>query len=376
MAYSEKPEVQGNGLPEVKSKSGKFGDFLTSTNLKNHFRKRIGLLLFVTAAVGVKAVIRDHGPVHTQSTAEGDQFSHPDSQTTHIINFIAGKEKVSPDDERGFWIEYIEYYCLSKNIPLPENYKKLGKEELIKKVESLGPGIFTFYDTKNLESAKEKMPTDHTKFDRYTYEKIWKIAEECGSPRVQWGTRKYSTSHSLENRSSYDVFTDTISIDPTAGKNLQEHLLAEYAHACQANNNSVRSTFMVVTTGLRLGVKRVLGKNFGDSYKEEYEIPGSYEYEAHKVIEPEFLKQIKNPADKKPLELKDLLAQVMKQLEESHYGTGDNGDEEIVIDDPIDLTAGDGFEDHANSAGNKCPGKIDDVISGNSGSKDGKDGSL
>jgi hypothetical protein len=77
-------------------------------------------------------------------------------------------------------------------------------------VESFGPEIFAFYDTKNLQSAKEKMPADHTKFDQFTYEKIWNIAEECGSPRVQWGTRKYATSHSLENRSTYDVFTDTI----------------------------------------------------------------------------------------------------------------------------------------------------------------------
>jgi hypothetical protein len=34
---------------------------------------------------------------------------------------------MSEDDERSYWIEFIEYYCLSKNKPLPENYKNLNK---------------------------------------------------------------------------------------------------------------------------------------------------------------------------------------------------------------------------------------------------------
>lgn len=153
------------------------------------------------------------------------EYQHPDQETTHILNYLAGKD----------WTNEYE----SKNY---------------------------FY----LKPWKE--------FNPDLYDQLWQIEVEVGAPKIRW--------NNIKNDDKYHPPLNTIFLSPDSSW-ATDSLVAEFAHAKQSNDYPISTLCHGYWSKFRT-LGRVVGNfdSWEKGYQPEYDLEGSIEYEAHQVIEP------------------------------------------------------------------------------------------
>ena len=240
----------------------------------------------LATVVGIIGLAANHEVAHetayvTETKDEDGKaiFSHSDPATTHVLNYLTGKESLSDEERSDFMHDSLSGILKT----IPPNFEQMGTQELAEFADSHGiadAGILLFI-WRHIDPEKYK-------FDQKVYEQIWQVEKQVGAPRVHWAHRSKINS---SRRTIYDPLTHTISILP-----LQPHerLYAELAHSKQWSKSPVRAYLMFAEALVRTGSRFIasLGKqDLFDSYSVEYSLPGSLEHEAHEIIQPEIIKQ-------------------------------------------------------------------------------------
>lgn len=157
------------------------------------------------------------------------EYQHPDEETTHILNYLTGKEITNEYESKNY-----------------------------------------FY----LKPLKE--------FNPDLYDKLWQIEVEMGAPKIKW-----------DNNDRYHPPSNTILLSPDSTWAI-DGLLAEFAHAKQLKDNPISSQCRGYWSKLRTLGRMVENlDSWEEAYRPEYDLEGSLEYEAHRVIEPMLWKRLK-----------------------------------------------------------------------------------
>lgn len=208
----------------------KFANFLKPLLYRFlHMAKAAGITLAVLAAADYVLYKSMTYEVLISASPLGKiLFSHEDRETTELLNYISGKENLSPQLKKLI------------NEPKPEFNEKL-------------------------------------------YYALWELEQSCGNPRIRLRTSGY--------KDFYLPLTNTIYINPSHFLlDARDSLISELSHARQRKEYKI-NIFRAIKDSARAAASFLISVS-KEIWDKSYNIPGTIEYEAHKIIEPELLKKI------------------------------------------------------------------------------------
>lgn len=264
------------------------------------FRTKIGKLSLGLLATAGGLSTYNHfyrlGTIEEVSQPDGTiEYFHSDAQTTHILNYLSGKEPLNEDDERASWVEVFEdiTVILGKTTPSTEN---MSVEQIKAAIKELDP---TYFEKQNANEYHVKKRDLNPLYYKY----LWQSFQKFGRPKIRWGSAKfnYNFTEKAEARDCYNATDNTLHIDPelqsftnTKSSFNDGAVFAELAHAKQLNDDPFKSLGKFALATCRVTRDTLNnGKPWSVNQKEEYARPGSLEYEAHSIIEKELVKGAK-----------------------------------------------------------------------------------
>ena len=235
-------------------------------------------------------------------------FRHPDKETTHILNYLSGIDSLSDEEQVILFKNEIKYQFSKKGILIPENYDEMNKNDFfdflnevdINHIKQNHSGEFF----KNLDVTKEYLDSNNNKEieffipKKYEYNDtlnqiLWDIEKECGSPKIEWTSGQERNTFQMSSGygvSHYNPVTHTVFINCIDGAHKREgkihFLLEELSHSKQFHDNYLSSIIGVVESTKRIATDIVKTHDPVKSQLKEYNISGSLENDAHKIIEP------------------------------------------------------------------------------------------
>jgi len=273
-------------------------------NLKRLFR----VLSFASVLTGA-AGMADYGLTRyrVEETKSGDAggiiYNHQDKETTHIINTLAGKESLNESDKRDILIDYITEQL--QMLHEREQYLEIGQSDVNKMpLDDLTELAKEF---KFVTGGLNKLITDPgpEAFDPELYNALWKLEQECGSPKIKFRLASKKNIFKLYNPNSsfYNPYTNTAFIDIGANAETIDNYIAELSHGKQFAENPITSNLLAVKGIVKSAKGALAGEGPGAvrsgaddrihrSYEQLYQEPGSLEYDAHKVIQPKLLAEM------------------------------------------------------------------------------------
>jgi len=233
-------------------------------------------------------------------------YVHPDEETNHILNFFAGRDSISHKEALDNFKGMLKIISKSAKIKLPEefdDYNITQVDSLLTFMNETGHedkhGIESlFYEYYNLNHTYTKNKS------KKIYDLIWRLEQECGNPKIRFLTEKPSfflNPIPMANPTDpyFSKLENTLYLrmvkDDIEGC---EGLLAELAHGKQLKKNPFRYYLKRLTSNARILLKgRFNVERLYQARIEEYEIPGSLEYEAHSIIEPKLREKYRDLAE-------------------------------------------------------------------------------
>jgi len=204
-------------------------------------------------------------------------YAHGDEETTHILNYLAGRETLAEEEQLRFLIMVAREFATVMVKPIPENMDAMSITDIKN------------YITQNLSAGGAELVPDRYAYSRAMYDTVWTLEREVGAPKIRWNT-DVSRDPSNLTSSSYSVLTNTIYIRPT---HPLMNLSRELAHSDQFRNRPVESYLIEAEGYLRIALKTITRlQSPGSARGEEYSVPGSIEHEAHQKIHPEIRRRL------------------------------------------------------------------------------------
>jgi hypothetical protein len=279
------------------------------TKLHEGIKKIAQVFSFATLLTSA-AIIADHELTRYKITSTVEKngkisYSHEDPETTHVINVLAGKEKLHDIEKKSILIDYLERRL---DLPFFQNHPKyhdlnkkgllgMSLDELMKIKQEL-MDFFKYIEPINIDPGPQN-------FDPELYDVLWKLSKECGSPKVNFKLldKKSIFGFYGTGNNFYDPLTNTIFINIGDNESTIDAYLSELSHGKQFNEKPVTSNLLSARDLLKSIKDGVLDKgNFvtpkvdtivrridisiQNKYNSLYDDPETVEYEAHKIIEP------------------------------------------------------------------------------------------
>lgn len=217
-------------------------------------------------------------------------FKHPDQQTTQILNYLSGKAEL-PHEIRLQIIkdgikEHPEQFTPAKDL---DTYNESQLRSFVgQQREKSDPGIAEYINRKDIDWLDIYIPAKDN-FDSKLYENLWKIEQEVGNPKIRWG-KPLSADNAGHFSPSNTIYLES----PFEQMGIPRDIyIGEAAHAKQFKEKPFSTSIQFAKDMVRTVFAAVRkGKSLSAAQSELYNIPGTVEYEAHKVIEPELMKKI------------------------------------------------------------------------------------
>lgn len=228
----------------------------------------------------------------TLDTNNGIVYVHPDEETTHILNYLSGRESLTGEERLRFLRMIAREFAAARGKPVPRDMDAMSLAEvrdyLIQNFS--GGSIEAGREAEDLIGFPNSVP-NHYVYDRDTYDSVWAIEKEVGAPRVRWITGSSRNPPNEIIKPGYSVLTNTIYIRPT---HPLMNLAYELPHADQYRNRPVWYYLRQVEEYLRIVSKTITRlQSPGSMTDEEYNaVPGSIENEAHNKIQPEIRRRM------------------------------------------------------------------------------------
>ncbi len=290
--------------PEQKSKIQKIKE-----KIFNKKKKFIRITEAVVLISGVFAVVnheRAHSDLIENKNEKGEiVYSHEDQRTTHLLNILAGKEKFDNSDLMFQVRPIMEAICNKNNLSLPKNIDQMSLTEIDKFIFDNQDALNSQDDdapemklgdiekelTEDLENMNGRITdTTENKPNKDLYNLVWTLEKECGNPRIRFYEENigFTPFPGFEGSEHYNplkniIYISKYSLVPAKYGSIVD----EMSHAKQFNNDQVKTYLNVCSNFLSIFKKAGFNSNkISGEYNKLYSRPGTFEYEAHQVIEP------------------------------------------------------------------------------------------
>lgn len=233
--------------------------------------------IFVCTGITVNH-FRIQEPIQTIETERGMEFQHPDKKTTHILNYLSGKEAIT-EEERSLMLRGL----------IADDYRqmKLGN-----------PANLTPSFKSGMPEELETVIPLKRKYNPQLYETLWEMELEFGRPYLRWMSDwpEQRTGIRQEFVAEYNAFSNTIYLSSSEPL---ETFAAEISHAKQANENPFKLTYQELELEFNLARRNIKGESVEEAYDRERAKPDNFEYQAHQVIEPKLMQRLNKAIDER-----------------------------------------------------------------------------
>jgi hypothetical protein len=234
-------------------------------------------------------------------------FEHEDPETTHIINILSGKEKITKDEQIKLLKELLasEYFLpyIQENGIFTGNEEGImnaSEDEIIQILRAIEINKRNNSDDKtsqNNEITDDELLKNYAQvgddiYDPEVYKTLWKLTQDGGNPkiRLQFDTKVWDKSRDA----SYDYVNNVIYIRPSANNQIAiESFIDEISHGKQFSEKPYSTRGQALIDILIKVPKNMILNQEGpiNAYNQLYGKEGTMEHEAHSKIEPTIKKE-------------------------------------------------------------------------------------
>jgi hypothetical protein len=251
------------------------------------------------AVVGATNYGRTRYEISETQTKDGIEYSHEDFETTRNIDTLLGKESITEDLKIKIYQSALAEEYIVFGMDVPADLEMMSEKDLKEKHAELHEAVYGVVDQEEVDTELERSASSVMRFDQKTYETVWEMQKENGSPKIRFvfneeGERIIDMEAKKQSgRAHYNPSNNTLYINPLQKG---DSWLAEIAHAKQFDENPIRAYGLAVESGLNsFSTMLKEGLTFRQAYdKYEYNTPGTLEHEAHSVLEKEIFNKMEN----------------------------------------------------------------------------------
>ncbi len=259
-------------------------------------------IAIAAAAILVGATIANH--YRTRNTVTADfhngqiEYTHSDPQTTHILNYLAGKEVMSPQERLDILKSGMVNGCTHQTTITCPDFTSMDEENVFNWLMEMDAqdALKRERQVKKYNSLEEYLEGEYMPMplqqplNPTLYQTLWQLETQCGAPYIQFkfglGINMFSNTPKYGH---YQFPTNTIQLLPI---DTVSTLISELAHAKQENDTPIGFYLGGIETSWRIAKKVAFDQmSVADAYDEEYVIRGSVEYQAHIIIEPQLKRE-------------------------------------------------------------------------------------
>lgn len=224
-------------------------------------------------------------------------FLHEDKETSNILDYLSGRTDLPRDMKLRLAKEFLPVATTNAGLtsPAKEELKVMSEEELKEAFEKLynksprfiWPRIYA--DGEWLDALFARKP----EIDEEMYHGLWEIERIAGNPRIRW--RKSGHGEDLSSTPHYNSITNTLYIGNPIDYfevGMIEEFVSEAAHGKQFHEKPVSSGLRWLKDVVGTAAEAASLRSPSRAYEGLYAKPGTVEYEAHRVIEPELKKKL------------------------------------------------------------------------------------
>lgn len=255
--------------------------------------KSIGMYSALVAALLSANHVRTRNDIEEVRAPDGTiTYEHEDRRTTELIEYISGMREPTPALRHDFLVAIASVQFSQSGEPVPSYSSDTTAEEILSDVTQL------FIRTYELPYATARAEAEELLFMRGIevdqnpdlYLALWRMQQHTGAPRIR--LQNEGKRHFLWGQlpAHFDIYTNTIHVD--VGEMLPT-FIAESAHSKQANDAPVAFFLRSYFESVNVLVQAIIrGEDFTTYRQVLYDTPGSYEHEAHSIIEPQLEAQM------------------------------------------------------------------------------------
>jgi hypothetical protein len=314
--HATRLEREGSGVDiseetaeRVDKKAGKIKNFLKVASM--------GIALYGTYEVG--SYVNSRHEITTEVGQDGKiKYDHEDPETTRILKFLTGAEGLALEDRIHFYREAVRnahvklaeltnpaeleidaQNTFEGSLPTDEQGLRERLRDIYTKYDMAGFGSVQSDIEKRIDETFDKSIASSVEYNPAMEKMVWNLQMKVGSPRIRWAAPKENLWSQVQGsfagpgRANYSLEDNTIYITPGTGNEaLGGMLVAEDAHALQFNERPISSRVRYVVDTAQTLVRSIReSRTMHEAQHDQYDTPGSIEYEAHKVIEPRLISE-------------------------------------------------------------------------------------
>lgn len=289
-SVGEPDQTTTNTAPPESNKPGRFCDKFARISKK--FGKLTGALFLLVSLADIGNYYRTQNSVEISKDHEGNNvYRHPDPETTHILNYFAGREELRMEEIERNFREQLKFDFSSNGLSIPDDFDSYSIEQIDEWYMSVFPQHKKGDIQKRFAKYVKNIPVKITPSEDI-YDFVWQLEDEVGNPKIRF----HSPGKRIvlgRDKSYYSRPWHTLHIEMSR---LKRDLLPELAHSKQFRGGGVsqyvESTLRGVRDFIKVGVRAISNADFsvpvipiGPELEKTYDEPGSIEYEAHREIE-------------------------------------------------------------------------------------------
>lgn len=296
-----------NNIDETKLNPEQKNRFIKiKEKIENSTKKLFKTIKWVVLIVGVLEIAqykRTHIKLDISEQQTGEKrYKHPDQRTTHLLNVLSGREKLTEEDMR------FEYNSLIREIS-KQTEQKFDKDPADMTMDELDEAVFLYLSKTDTIIKRGDFKKDILKeIERYStpdtnsqykpsndiYDLVWQMEEECGSPKIRFNSENmhFTPVKGYQGNLHYDPFSNTIfvtphDISPNSEYFERNELIAELSHGKQFKEQPLGSVMQFSSDVVSVFSKSGFNKDsINEAYRNLYNKKGSFENDGHGVIEP------------------------------------------------------------------------------------------
>lgn len=288
---------------EQKSNLSKIKDRIF--NLTKKTFRTVEWVTLVIAILGIANYKRTHSDLEIIKNKDNTSiYKHQDSKTTHYLNILSGRENFTEQDLRVDYDNLVKFAAKKMDIIFDKEITQMSIDELDKAMceilkksgVEVNPGELSKEFNDKLEMVNKFNAYDYTQ-NKYAYELVWTMEQECGNPKIRFISEDLGSMRTdeFEGAKHEDIINNTIYINPSNLRHdLAEGFFDEMSHMKQNYDDPIGSTLHALYD--IVGVVKRSGLNsekISEEYFKLYGKVGTYEHEAHGIIEPYLVNKYK-----------------------------------------------------------------------------------
>lgn len=260
-------------------------DLSDEVEIKKPEKKRMFLkALCMSVAATTLGLIINHVYQHKDKVEqEGENFTHSDQETEHILNVLCGKEDFTEKEKLFIYKQITIKTCRDSNIQIPKNLDTWSVPEFITFNKQINDPSLSISQAETFEEI-----INSRFFMKNLHAVLWKLEKKYGSPNIRWSISGQNIFEDEKyHRSNYNPISNTINLAvEDMSRDFFENYVAEIAHAKQFHEKPTSSYVTgTVDCAKTLYSSIISNTNFDERYLELYNQGDTLEYEAHKIIQ-------------------------------------------------------------------------------------------